>query len=91
MSEPEPFVADELDKSEPEPLTDAEPEPLVADELDKSEPEPLADAEPEPLTDQLDKSEPEPLADELDSLIAQTEAVAQSLDEVEVSEGTLGS
>lgn len=33
----------------------------------------------------------EPLADELDSLIAQTEAVAESLDEVEVSEGRLGS
>lgn len=32
----------------------------------------------------------EPLADELDSLIAQTEAVAESLDEVEVSEGRLG-
>jgi nascent polypeptide-associated complex subunit beta len=30
----------------------------------------------------------EPLADELDSLIAQTEAVAESLDEVEVSEET---
>jgi len=91
-SESEP-LAEELNKSEPEPLADAEPEPLVADELDKSEPEPLLSdeldkSEPEPLTDELDKSEPEPLADELDSLIAQTEAVAQSLDEVEVSEET---
>ena len=74
-----------------EELKMSEPEPFVADELDKSEPEPLTDAEPEPSADELDKSEPEPLADELDSLIAQTEAVAQSLDEVEVSEGTLGS
>ena len=33
---------------------------------------------------------PEPVADELDALIAQTEAVAQGLDEAEVPEGRLG-
>ena len=34
--------------------------------------------------------EPEPVVDELDALIAETEAVAQGLDEADVSEGRLG-
>jgi hypothetical protein len=32
----------------------------------------------------------EPVVDELDALIAETEAVAQGLDEADVSEGRLG-